>query len=546
VAGLRGNPAYLSSVARDALVDVQEAQRDGRLGFLVGAGLSTAIGLPGWNTFNIALVEQSFERHSPGGAQARRELTQAYLDLCSGQSLAAVDFMRRRVGNDFHVVLQGALYDRPELRGYAPTEVHHALCKLTLEGDPPFPVVYTTNYDDLLELALGRVAGRQAQAVHVGRRLLSDGPRVVHLHGYFPYEPAQSQRSKLARDVVLSDLDYSRLSNDHSAWTNRELLALLDARSVLIVGMSLTDPNVRRLFAYLSDRRREDGPQHYVVLLERAPEGSSTAAIEAARMLTEDEHDFWKGRGVKILRLGSWDRLNYLLRRIRFPDGLWDRRHREVRIAWAHARYGGIEIDGAGPQNLVTTALSQARDQLCSDVGLKGRVELNLFLPMLDGSYRRAFSSVPGRATIAPRAFMPSHDRVTIPEVENALILGQPIQRGPIDGSTVVAPLGQPAFQTWYRALVSVPTFDDEAGGVPVTIIQLCSSDAEMLGALDGTKLALLRALMAATVDEVMDLLAELRPGVLPALPEIKDVGTGPTGRGRKRPGSSAPKGSAP
>ena len=43
---LRGNPAYLSNVARDVLAEVQQAHRDGRLGYLVGAGLSVPIGLP--------------------------------------------------------------------------------------------------------------------------------------------------------------------------------------------------------------------------------------------------------------------------------------------------------------------------------------------------------------------------------------------------------------------------------------------------------------------------------------------------------------------
>src|SRR5689334_24152241 len=40
----------------------------------------------------------------------------------------------------------------------------------------------------------------------------------------------------------------------------------------------------------------------------------------------------------------------------------------------------------------------------------RSRVELNLFLPLADGSYRRAFSSIEGRAQEAPRRFQPLHD----------------------------------------------------------------------------------------------------------------------------------------
>jgi hypothetical protein len=536
VAPLRGNPAYLSTLARDALADAQEAHQRGRLGFLVGAGLSTAIGLPGWSAFNNALVERAFERHAPDGVEgadgdphapvdgrlehaATRRLSRAYLDQLQGQSLAAVDFVRRRTGADFHVVVRGALYDWPSLRAYAPTEVHYALCRLAVETQPPYPCLHTTNYDDLLERALAVVSGKRPVAIHASRRLVPDGPRVVHLHGYFPYEAPQSAKSRLARELVLSDLDYSRLSNDHAAWTNRELLALLDSRSVMIIGMSLTDPNVRRLFAYLSDApRREEGPQHFVVLQHRHPDGDRPEAIEAARLVDEDEHDFWKARGVKILRIGSWDRLNYLLRRIRFSDAEWDARHRDVRVAWARNTYGGVRFDDPEVQALGTQALESARNGLVDELRLEGRVELNLFLPQVDGTYRRALSSVPGRAAEAPRPFVPQHDRAMIPEVENALVIGAPLHRV-LSDKRPPAPAGQPPFQTWYRSLVSIPTFDDAAGGVPVAVIQLCSSEEKLLAELDVARVAQLRSYLGEAVQGVCELLGHLRRSAPTAQP---------------------------
>jgi hypothetical protein len=494
------------------LGDAQQAQREGRLGFLVGAGLSTAIGLPGWNAFNNALVERAFERHTPGGGAAtRRELSRAWFEQLQGQSLAAVDFVRRRTGSDFHVVVRDALYERKELQKFEPNEVHFALCRMAVEAQPPFPCLHTTNYDDLIELALSTVAGRRAAAVHNARRSWSDGPRVVHLHGYFPFTPPPAaHKARLARDLIVSDLDYSRLSNDHSAWTNRELLSLLDSRSVLIVGMSLTDPNVRRLFAYLSDRRINDGPQHYVILQHHVAEGDSPQADEAARLLDEDEHDFWKARGVKILRLQSWDRLNYLLRRIRFADGGWDRRHRDLRIAWARSTYGAAPFDAPELQALGTAALAAARDGAAQLAGLEGRVELNLFLPLADGSYRRAFSSIAGRAAEAPRRFQPQHDRQAIAEIETALTLGQPIHRNEVKGYT--APPGQPPFQSWYKSLVSVPYFDDAAGGIPVAVIQLCSSEKELRERLDAARLQQLREYLREAVRQTCTLVRNTRP----------------------------------
>jgi len=481
VSTLKQNHAILSNVAREVLREVREQHRAGRLGFLVGAGLSVPIGLPGWAAFNEALLEHAIGRHAPGGANDARALSRAYLDLLQGQSLAAVDLVRQRVGADFHVVLRGALYEREQLRKFQPTEVHYALSRLALDSQPAYPCLHTTNYDDLLELTLYNMVGKRPRAVHAGRRSSADGPRVVHLHGYFPFdEPGAAEEKRLAAALVASDLDYHRLSNEHAAWTNRELMALLDSRSVLIVGMSLTDPNVRRLLAYLSEHKKahDEAHDHFVILQQRPLIGDGERR-RAAEMLDEDEYKFWHGQGVKILRLSSWDGLNYLLRRIRFSDEQWDRRHKELRVTWATQNYAEIDFDDPSLQESGTALLSHHRDDIAQVVGLGGRVELNLFLPMLDGRYRRALSSMPGRATEAPRWFAPKHDAQTIPEVELALTVGETLKRT-ARSMRATPPPGQPPFQDWYRSLVSVPYFDYPAGGIPVAVLQLVSSESEL------------------------------------------------------------------
>jgi hypothetical protein len=266
---------------------------------------------------------------------------------------------------------------------------------------------------------------------------------------------------------------------------------------------------VRRLLAYLSDRQRQDGPPHYVVLLHRMVAGENGVSGHAAAMLDEDEHDFWKDHGVKILRIQTWDRLNYLLRRIRFSDDQWDRKHRELRLEWARGSYGELDPDDAELQELGTDALAHARDTAAELARLPGRTELNLFLPIERGQYRRVFSSVAGRAQAAPRAFEPGHDRVTIPEVEEALIVGQTILRKDI--RPMAPPPGQPAFQDWYGSLLSVPYFDAPAGGVPVAVIQLVSSERDLGAVLDAGRLAQLTNYLREAVKETCRLLATRR-----------------------------------
>src|SRR5262249_37833025 len=155
----------------------------------------------------------------------------------------------------------------------------------------PFPCLHTTNYDDLLEMALrNALESKRGRAVHAGSRSISDGARVGHLHGYFPYEhPGVAGGKRLAAELGASDRDYHRLWDADTARTNREVLQLRDSRAVLIVGMSLPDPNVRRLPAYLSEHRKAHGEAHeHFVILQHRPPGPDPLFNRATEELDED------------------------------------------------------------------------------------------------------------------------------------------------------------------------------------------------------------------------------------------------------------------
>ena len=543
---LTGNPAGLSDLDPEVLQEVRAAHRDGRLGYLAGAGLSQAIGLPSWNDFNLALLRHALPYHpeladsaSHGHGRDHAALARIYLDQIQGHSLAAVDFARLMAGEDFHYVLRKSLYERPALQYYRPTEVHCALASLAASSTPPFPCIHTTNYDDLLERALAQVTRSPVAAVHAGHRRSADGPRVVHLHGYFPYAPTADENERdLARGLVAGESDYHLLSNDHVAWTNRELLSLLDARSTLIVGTSLTDPNLRRLLAHVSrNQDRHLGSEtHYVVMQSRdvdtvvdlllgrgvglfpnAGEKRRRAvrplAERACKILEENERVFWARQAVKIIHVDRYDRLNYLFRRIRFSDEEWDREHARLRADWARRHYGTETFDDPNLQSLGTAVLAGARDRLAaSDLKMHGRIELNLFFPLADGRYRRVFSSVPGRAALAPRRFQARHDRFTIPEVERVLTLGEPVTSPKILDRSPLP--DEPPFEPWYNSIEGVPFFDDQAGGIPVAVIQLCF--AERGGAskdLDINGMIRLRGYLVGVIQSVVHALERFQHG---------------------------------
>ena len=148
-------------------------------------------------------------------------------------------------------------------------------------------------------------------------------------------------------------------------------------------------------------------------------------------------------------------------------------------------------------------------------VGLTGRVEINLFLPMLDGRYRRALSSMAGRAREAPRWFTPRHDSQTIPEVELALTVGEALRRSRREVDRATPPAGEPPFADWYHSLVSVPYFDyagrrDSGGGDAAGVVE----DASLAEtATQSPTMAALRSLMREAITGTLHLLRSAGSG---------------------------------
>jgi hypothetical protein len=116
--------------------------------------------------------------------------------------------------------------------------------------------VVTFNFDDLLEREL-RARHVEVAAVGSGERPAGRGLRVIHAHGYVP---AQGPASR--RDLVFTEPDYHRLTETVFHWSLSEVVERLRKNVVLFVGLSMSDPSLRRL---LDASRNSDIPPHWQI-----------------------------------------------------------------------------------------------------------------------------------------------------------------------------------------------------------------------------------------------------------------------------------------
>jgi len=214
----------------------------------VGAGLSAGTGFPTYHEM-ISRMAQRLGEDLTGADQA------AYLDLAQW-------FRDQYPGETGRLVA--------DLFGSHNTAVRPSLAHYLLMS-MPVRYVLTTNWDDLLERALGalrRYSVRvitDAQIAQTGRR---DGTFVVKMHG----DADHCADLDNANDgLVVSRDDYDQF------FTAKPMMAsllegLLLNRTFLFVGYSLRDPNFRQIHAKIAHTLREAKQPAFTLIFESLSE----------------------------------------------------------------------------------------------------------------------------------------------------------------------------------------------------------------------------------------------------------------------------------
>lgn len=120
--------------------------------------------------------------------------------------------------------------------------------------------VITYNYDTLLEDCLKK-AGKHCFSVYKNNRDESNSFPVYHVHGIVFSERGNSS----VEDIVLTEYDYHRVFSEVFDWSNVEQLHALTRCTCFFIGLSLNDPNLRRLLE-IAQRDSSKSVRHYVFL----------------------------------------------------------------------------------------------------------------------------------------------------------------------------------------------------------------------------------------------------------------------------------------
>ena len=243
----------------DAILNLAvNALTSGPVTLFLGSGVSVDAGAPLWDDLLKHLLSEN-KNLAPIGLH--REDYEWIKKQFGHSSLIVARYL---IGHSFKdealvSVLRRIFYQRDEGDYTSQVNVLSALAFLVCKCKNIHSAV-TFNYDSLFEEALKLYNLNPISFYKKGSYENDDFP-VFHVHGFV----GRSAEDGASKEITLSEYDYHRRYASADHWANIEIQHALNRTSCFFIGLSMTDPNLRRLID--SARRDDDSvPRHFVFL----------------------------------------------------------------------------------------------------------------------------------------------------------------------------------------------------------------------------------------------------------------------------------------
>lgn len=277
--------------------------RQDNLCLFIGSGVSKGCGLPDWKELTDDLLCAYFDRdfgdwREPKGWGQQWAAANAVKETLQASSNPVVArYIRRRLDEDYIKAVRSALYDRPHqasdaLKAIASMESLAAIC--------------TYNYDDLLERLSNNQPGFETIA-SPSDPIHHESIPVYHVHGLLPENPALQTRG----DLVLSEEDYHRVYSDAYHWSNTVQLTLLRQHTSILIGLSVDDPNLRRILDIV---QREGAYGARYVMLRIPPSVFKGIFNTVYRTVTFLYERAMEALGLNVIWLREFDEIPIILK----------------------------------------------------------------------------------------------------------------------------------------------------------------------------------------------------------------------------------------
>ncbi|MGM3389168.1 SIR2 family protein [Stutzerimonas stutzeri] len=332
---ISNNPEDWRKKRTEILKEVGDYYRAGRFSMFLGAGVSSSAGLPDWDTLLNSLFVSML---TDGGLDERKadkdqvaSIVKRLRQVDGPSALMLARYIRKGVSassglehNKFITSVTEQLYGLRDQRFSLSSPLIKAIASLCAPSRTGAKVrsVLTYNFDDLIEREL---EARGLAFKSIFEEIDLAGPEdlpVYHVHGFLPEDRLKHPNIDKST-LVFSEEGYHRIYGEAYHWSNLIQLNSLKETACLMVGLSLTDPNLRRLLEISA--KSIDKPKHYAFLkrvsydsfsmeqgktIVRAPRSVIRTFLDRHHSLNEE---IMKELGVNIIWYEEYDEIPRLL-----------------------------------------------------------------------------------------------------------------------------------------------------------------------------------------------------------------------------------------
>lgn len=264
--------------------------KSGKLVFVLGAGASASYGLPDWDTLlkklllititkdeknkdveaNDATSQKQRNEQSSLGKEASDSslLAQTFSTVFEPNSLISARYLgqhfRDVYPNDslaFEKAIRHTLYEDVSSEDSSDLLKEIRQYCIAPGKSPNIDCIITYNYDDLLEKCIKELgldipySTIHARGMHPNTNELP----IYHVHGFLPRDGNLTEKNK----VVLSEDIYHKQYSDTYGWSNLIQINKFKDFNCLFIGLSFSDPNLRRLLDISKNERGDSSIHHY-------------------------------------------------------------------------------------------------------------------------------------------------------------------------------------------------------------------------------------------------------------------------------------------
>ncbi|KKM25821.1 hypothetical protein LCGC14_1591080 [marine sediment metagenome] len=297
--------------------------KSGALVLNLGAGVSQSEDMPGWNDLLQNLMVRAIRENKKYFPNSLEDNELDYYakrihDQERNYPLIEAEFIKFALFQQFRKKIENALYKK--------NQEYSDLIKNIVNFCNIYGIkeIITYNYDDLIEnLFESNFFKKNVWSIYNNEtyRQKIDEINIYHVHGYLP---------EVKSDIILSELEYYRFLQDNSFWANKIQKKHYGHSHCLLIGLSIKDPNLRRiLFNAQQDRFKNKMNQsaflpHFAFIrktskadfLMRRGKGEYLAKSETEEVLTI-YHLFkqftYSQFGINVIWIDSYDEIPIIL-----------------------------------------------------------------------------------------------------------------------------------------------------------------------------------------------------------------------------------------